>query len=474
MTKKSQSRATKMVLASLLAASLSLPAVASASTISASTNAAAVIEASQIIDFHVYKSGTTEPQPAITSHMAPQGTLVQKDGKTVANLTILAKSAAMITGVQTKQGTEFVNATEVKNADGTTTYSFPVDTTKVYAGKMHVVVPAHNMDKWYDFDFKTEVAKKDTDVVVAEKMDVKVYKNGTKEESIMKSYMSSTVSVVKNATTNIVTMTFPKGGYIHGFKVEGKDVKIASEDKATGERTYNFDVADLTKLANAEIHVIVDEAGIKYDSNHKVQFGFAAKGIVTPPVTPSDVVNPFKDIEKDSNKAAILSLYGKGVVKSGEKFNPHNNITRAEFALMVARALDLKTTKSAGFKDLGTNAERLSAVNALAEAGIVRKAAKFNPNNTLTRQEGALMLYRALNFKAGKELTGKDTTLKFYADGVTVSNPETKKALALLYDTKIMTGSKNANGKSVIKANDPLQRTQMAKILNGSLEHMNK
>ena len=37
-----------------------------------------------------------------------------------------------------------------------------------------------------------------------------------------------------------------------------------------------------------------------------------------------------------------------------------------------------------------------------------------------------------------------------------------------------MTGSVNANGKTVINASSPLKRTQMAKILNGSLQYMNK
>ena len=68
-----------------------------------------------------------------------------------------------------------------------------------------------------------------------------------------------------------MTVKFPKGSYIHGFKIAGKEVPVATDDKSTGLRTYTFNVADLTKLLNAEIHVIVNEGPIKYDSNHKVQ-----------------------------------------------------------------------------------------------------------------------------------------------------------------------------------------------------------
>ena len=476
MTKKTSSRATKVVLASLLAASIAIPTAASASPISTSDHAASALKQTiavdQVIDLNIYKSGTTTPEPSISGHLVPQGTLVEKDGVTYAEVTIAAKSAAMIAGFQTKQGNEYVEAEAVKNADGTITYTVPVVADKVYPAKIHVVAPAFNMDKWYEFDMSATVAKADTDAETISKINVKVYKDGTKEESIMKDYMSSTASVKKVTDGNEVTLTFPKGGYIHGFKIAGKEVPIATDDKSTGVRTYTFKVADLTKLVNADLHVIVNEGPIKYDANHKVQLDFNNE--VKPNPTP--VVNPFKDIDKDGNKEAILALLDKGIVKSADKFNPRNNITRSQFALMVARALNLETTKDAGFKDLGkiTDKERISAINALAEAGIVQSNAAFNPNNTLTRQQGALMLYRAIQFAEDEEIKKGDTTLPFYADGKVITDPEAKHAFALLYAEGIMTGAKQPNGKVLINSGDSLQRTQMAKILNGSLNFMGK
>ncbi|MBY0223397.1 MULTISPECIES: NEAT domain-containing protein [Sporosarcina] len=478
MTKKQSSRATKVVLASLLAASLSIPTAASANigtSDKAATTIAATVATDQVIDFHVYKPGTNEPQPAISGHIVPQGKLIEKDGEYEAQLTIPAKSAPMIAGLQTKQGETYVDATEVKNADGTITYSFPMATDTVYPGKIHVVVAAANMDHWYDFDFKAQVAKEEAEAV--KNVAVQVFKDGTSEESIMKNYMSPTASVKKVTNGNEVTVTFPKGHYIQEFKIDGKKIAIATEDKSTDERTYTFNVADLTKLVDAELHVIVDEAGVKYDSNHKVQIGLdGVKPSDKPVVNPTPSANPFKDIDKDGNKAAILALYEKGIVKGADQFNPRNNITRSQFALMVARALDLNSTQSAGFKDIAniTDKERVGAINALAEAGIVKKGDKFNPNNTLTRQQGALMLYRAVNYAAGKEMSYGDTSLSYYADRALITDPETKKAFALLYAGDIMTGSKTTDGKTVINPGSPLKRTQMAKILNGSLEFMEK
>ncbi|PIC77259.1 S-layer protein [Sporosarcina sp. P19] len=469
MTKKTSSRATKVVLASLLAASIAIPTAASANPISTSDRAASAltqaVAVDQVIDFHVYKSGTTTPEPAISSHLVPQGTLVEKDGVTYVQVTVPAGSAPMIAGLQTLQGKELVDATSVENTDGTVMYSFPVEVDKVNSGKIHVKTPVHEM--WYPFDFKATVAKADTDGEAISNVNVKVYKDGTTEESIMNNYMSPVASVKKVTDGNEVTVTFPKGDYIHGFKISGKDVPVATDDKSTGERTYTFKVADLTKLVNADLHVIVNEGPIKYDSNHKVQIGLDGA---------KPTVNPFKDIAKDGNKDAILALYNKGIVKGADRFNPRNNITRSQFALMVARALNLESTKDAGFKDLDkiTDKERLSAINALAEAGIVQTNEKFNPNHTLTRQQGALMLYRAIQFAEGKEIKKGDTTLPFYADGKAITDPEAKQAFALLYAEKIMTGAPQPNGKVLISSGSSLQRTQMAKILYGSLEFMNK
>ena len=340
MAKKRQSRATKIVLASLLAASLTVPSFASAAEL-ATTNIEVKAETTKaaktdsVINFQIFKTGTTEAQPAISSHLVPQGTIVEKDGKFEAQLTITAKSAPMIAGLQTKQGDTFVDAKEVKNNDGTITYSFPVVVDEVKSAKIHVVVPSANMDKWYDFDLKA--VKEVKEEVKVNEVAVTVYKDGTTEESMMKQYIAPKVGMTVKDGKNVVTMTFPQGQYVKGFTVEGKEATLVKQDDTTNSRTYSFEVADLKKLVNAQLHIVVNEPaqGVKYDSNHTVQFSFAVEGAVKP------VINPFKDISKDANKDAILSLYSLGIVKAQDNFRPNDNITRSQFALMVARSLNV-------------------------------------------------------------------------------------------------------------------------------------
>ncbi len=448
MINKLKSSAAKVVVASLLVASLLTPAFSGAAS-------AAVVEG-KTVSFQTLKTGMTEEQRGIKDHLVSEGIVTGKKGETKGHLTVLAKSAPMIAGMQTKQNGVFVDAAEVKHENGTITYSFRVVEGKALESKLHVVVPSANMDKWYEYDLVMGE-------LPTEKASVKVYKDGTTEESTMKNYVEPNVSITNNGTKNFATMTIKKGQekYIHDFHTAGKKATKAVKDGLT---TYTFEVADTTKLVNAEIHVIVNEPalGVNYDEKHKVQFGFNS--------------NPFKDIDKDGNKAAILALYNKGIVVGADKFNPTQDLTRSQFALMVARALDLTPTKSAGFQDIVnmSDKERLNAINALAEVGIVKTGKKFNPNNTLTRQQGALMLYRAVKYVTEEEMTFKDTSLPFYADRAIVTDPEAQEAFTFLYEAEIMTGSRAADGKVSINANSSLKRTQMAKILNGSLNLMEK
>lgn len=501
MAKKRQSRATKIVLASLLAASLSVPSFASAkvadttTTVTTDVKVEAKAETTEgtVVKFQTYKPGTDEAG-YMDKYFTGTGLLIEKDGTYTVKLTIPAQFAAMITGFQVKQGDKYVDATFEKQQDGSSIVSFPVDPKVKTAAKVHVVVPQAKMDTWYDFDFQPveadkvaeestegvkeeeQIANEDKEIVTDEAVyegTVTVYKDGTKEESMMKQYISPTIAVSEVEGGYVVGMHFPKGQYVQSFKVNGKDAELAEEDKATNERIYTFEVKDLKALASAELHIIVNEpaAGVKYDSVHTVQFSFNVD--LDKPVTDTDtettapIVNPFKDIDHNENKEAILNLLAYEIIVPQDNFNPHNNLTRAQFALMIARTLELEATEVAGFQDIkGIEAE--NAINALAEYGIVESREKFNPNGILTRQQGALMIYRAI-----QAVTEGDLHVEIslpYADQASIANDEAKKAFSLLYKEGIMTGAVAKDGKTYINANKPLTRGQMAKILNNSLK----
>jgi len=87
--------------------------------------------------------------------------------------------------------------------------------------------------------------------------------------------------------------------------------------------------------------------------------------------------------------------------KTATTFAPEDNITRAEFAALLSRALGLKATKAAPFTDVKAGSWYAEAVAAVYEAGIIRgRSAKlFAPDATITREEMALMIVRAYEWR---------------------------------------------------------------------------
>ncbi|AGA59926.1 putative S-layer protein [Thermobacillus composti KWC4] len=105
-----------------------------------------------------------------------------------------------------------------------------------------------------------------------------------------------------------------------------------------------------------------------------------------------------KDIHTLANKL-IVNGTGAG------KFEPKRDVTRAEFAAMIVRALGLQASGEAGFSDVASSAWYAEAVAAAAEAGIVKGdgTGKFRPTDKITRQELAAMVVRAQEL-AGVEI----------------------------------------------------------------------
>ena len=173
----------------------------------------------------------------------------------------------------------------------------------------------------------------------------------------------------------------------------------------------------------------------------------------------------FTDIENDGHREYIEALAERDIIQSAanDQFYPNKNITRAEFASMIARALEVSPSEATSFNDIrGKSYE--DDVQALFEIGIIKgvSATSFNPDGTLTRQQASLMVERMLDH------VGVDTT----ADGspqFTDANqiaPNAKNAVALMQQLGIISGK--ANG--TFDPNGKLTNSQLAKILYKALE----
>jgi hypothetical protein len=92
--------------------------------------------------------------------------------------------------------------------------------------------------------------------------------------------------------------------------------------------------------------------------------------------------------------------------------NPEGNITRAQFTKMIVNALDLELKGTAQtFSDVKTTDWYAPFVAIANSHGIIKGVnGKFNPKNNITREQMALMIYRAFDETITFKTTGKTFT----------------------------------------------------------------
>lgn len=90
----------------------------------------------------------------------------------------------------------------------------------------------------------------------------------------------------------------------------------------------------------------------------------------------------------------------KNVIRVDSKFNPNKAVTRGEFASYLARALDLPTSTKYTFKDLKANSSATQEIQNAAGAGLLSgyPDGNFKPNEKITRQQMAGMIFKAFRY----------------------------------------------------------------------------
>lgn len=147
----------------------------------------------------------------------------------------------------------------------------------------------------------------------------------------------------------------------------------------------------------------------------------------------------FTDVNKHWAQDEIEVLASRLITtgKSDTKFDPQGQITRAEFAVLIARALNLPMNEHRGvFTDVPkSKAWAYAGVEAAFNVGIVKGSSRttFSPDALITREEIATMIVRAVKYQDEKLVTGLDTS-KSFADESTIgtfAKESVKQAAAL-------------------------------------------
>lgn len=172
----------------------------------------------------------------------------------------------------------------------------------------------------------------------------------------------------------------------------------------------------------------------------------------------------FNDIAHLANKEEIEFLASRSIIQgtTPETFEPNKPITRAQFAVLISRALGLQATGENPFND--TDGKWYAAdIQALYEAGITKgtTASTFNPEAPITRQQGAAFMARILEYlNTDVKATGKVN----FNDANNIS-AEYLPYIELLNSLDIMTGKPNG----LFDPRASLTRGQTAKILKRTL-----
>lgn len=196
--------------------------------------------------------------------------------------------------------------------------------------------------------------------------------------------VGGTVSASSNGT---VTITPDEGYEISAITVNGEPVAIPADGRLTG-----------------------------LDRNDKVVVTFS-------PITEGD--KPFTDVSDSAWYAdAVQYVYEKGMMNgtSETMFSPDETTTRAMIVTILHRLESEPTATASNFTDVAAGSYYADAVNWAAANGIVNgiSEASFAPDNEITREQLAAILYRYAQFK-GYDVTASND-LSSYTDASQISN----------------------------------------------------
>lgn len=164
------------------------------------------------------------------------------------------------------------------------------------------------------------------------------------------------------------------------------------------------------------------------------------------------VWNPieFSDVNTHWAKESVNNMGSRMVVNGvgSGNYEPNRNMTRAEFAAVMVRALGLEPGKGASsFGDIASNEWYCGYVKTAAAYGIIKgySDAAFGPNDMITREQAMTMIARAMKItglKASLTDGEGDKLMEMYSDRATVS-AYANTSIAECIKTGVVSGREN-------------------------------
>ena len=177
----------------------------------------------------------------------------------------------------------------------------------------------------------------------------------------------------------------------------------------------------------------------------------------------------FIDVDEKFPWAApsIDYLYEKGIIKGYRPgiFGPSDKTTRADFIVMLSRALDLKADFEVNFKDIPLSSYYYEAAGTAKKLGIVLgDGENFYPSSYITRQDMMTILYRTLKISGFNLEEGTMQDITAFNDYSTVSS-----YAAIPVATLVKAGIVKGSGGNIMPL-DFSTRAQIAVLIHRILQ----
>ncbi|CCX38737.1 s-layer domain-containing protein [Clostridium sp. CAG:1013] len=260
-----------------------------------------------------------------------------------------------------------------------------------------------------DAALKSDNGSEDTENPTKFKVEGKALKIG--EDAVTSLIVKSESGETETYTVKVVVNDAETGASLTSVKVNNTSASISGKNVNVtlpfGTNLYPVKLT-LTASKMATIYVGDDEydANETYDLNTNITIKVTSEDKKTTNVytLKATLADQFSDIDEgDWYYANVMRAVDLGILSgySDGTFKPNNNITRRDFAIMLAQALGHNNDEPAEspFKDVADNDYGVSSIAYLYEQGITAGDDKgnFNPDSYITRQEAAIFLARAFD-----------------------------------------------------------------------------
>ena len=205
---------------------------------------------------------------------------------------------------------------------------------------------------------------------------------------------------------NILRYKNADGSFKH--TPDGEAASYAGNSQMSTEQAFYGLVAAQRAASGKDSLYRMADAAKRGTSAPAVTVGLPGKHI---DVKKADVSSPgktFADVQGHANQKAVEGLASRGLIsgRADMAFAPDATVTRAEFAVLMARALGLPSKTGGAFRDVPADAWYAYGVDTAyyyeLAAGV--SATAFDPDGAITRQQAAVMIARAA------KLCGMDVT----------------------------------------------------------------